>query len=65
MQDISNRRNCGRREGVYENSLFPAPFFCKSKTALRNKIYSVKQNKKKKITLKKSFNPPQPLFPHL
>ena len=53
MQDISNRRNCGRREGVYENSLFPAPFFCKSKTALRNKIYSVKQNKKKKNYIKK------------
>lgn len=43
MQDIKNRATYGggrTRMGIQEPSILSAPFFCKPKIALENKVYS-------------------------
>ena len=43
MQDIKNRGTYGggrTRVGIQEPSILSAPFFCKPKIALENKVYS-------------------------
>ena len=43
MQTVNDKGNCERvgGDGVYGNFPYFVHFFCKPKTALRNKVYSI------------------------
>ena len=57
LLDVINRNGVCVRQGtrVYGNTLLSAQYFCKLKTALKNKVYYSKQKKtnKQKITFRK------------